>query len=47
MRFLALISLVLFAFQSIGQSETVSILLKQANGFLTKKTTHKLTTITT
>jgi len=37
MRFLALISLLLFVFQSIGQSETVSILLKQANGFLTKK----------
>ena len=47
MRFLALIPLLLFAFQSLGQSDTVSVLLKQANGFLTKKTTHKLTTITT
>ena len=37
MRLLALISFLLFAFQSIGQSENVSVLLKKVNGFLTKK----------
>ena len=37
MRLLALISFLLFAFQSIGQSENVSVLLKKGNGFLTKK----------
>ena len=37
MRFLTLIPFLLFAFQSVGQSENVSVLLKKANGFLTKK----------
>ena len=37
MRFLTLIPLVLFAFYSLGQSDTVSVLLKKANGFLTKE----------
>ena len=37
MRFLVLIPLVLFAFYSLGQSDTVSVLLKKANGFLTNE----------
>ena len=41
MRVLVFISLLLFAFhslgQSIGQSDTVSVLLKKANGFLVDK----------
>jgi tetratricopeptide (TPR) repeat protein len=34
MRFLALIPFLLFAFQSLGQSDTVSVLIKKADGFL-------------
>ena len=37
MRILVLIPLLLFTFQSIGQSDTVSVLLKKANVFLTDK----------
>ena len=37
MRILVLIPLLLFAFQSLGQSDTVSVLLKKANGFLAGK----------
>jgi hypothetical protein len=37
MRVLVLFPLLLFTFQSFGQSDTVSIVLKKANGFLTDK----------